>query len=79
MAYRVAHTDQIRDEEEDVLVCLVVGDDSCGRFRLAIALVDPPVCGHGCCLWGVLTVDGLASLPIEGEADKCWTEAGVFQ
>jgi len=47
LLYRVIHTDQIGDEEEDVLVGLVIWDHSCGRFRLAIALADPPVCCHG--------------------------------
>ena len=48
VAICIAHTDQIRDEEEDVLVGLVLWDASYGRFRLAIALVDPPVCCHAC-------------------------------
>jgi hypothetical protein len=43
-----ARTDQVRDEEEDVLVCLVVFD-SYGLFGCAIALVGDPSFGRHAC------------------------------
>lgn len=42
-------TDQVRHEEEDVLIGLVVSLAS-RLFWCAITLVGPLVCGHCCCL-----------------------------